>query len=110
MRHLFLPCGQTYGTIWDGWEQHFYPTGLAFGVWYRRWLERVLRVLDNERLVRRLRVGMKRADVFAKVGGDWQARLASSRPVWYFEATDIPAQLELDERDIVVKVKPWLFI
>src|SRR5262245_52278412 len=33
--------GPTYGTIWDGRED-FYPTGLAFGVWYRRWLERAL--------------------------------------------------------------------
>jgi hypothetical protein len=28
--------GAAYGTIWDGREE-FYPTGLAFGVGYRRW-------------------------------------------------------------------------
>ncbi|HEY7154669.1 MAG TPA: SMI1/KNR4 family protein [Gemmataceae bacterium] len=101
--------GPTYGTIWDGRED-FYPIGLTFGVWYRRWLERALLALDNDRLVRRLRVGMTRADVLAEVGGDWQARPALGRPVRYFEAADIPAQLELDERDVVVKVSPWSFI
>ena len=101
--------GPTYGTIWDGRED-FYPTCLAFGVWYRRWLERALRVLNNERLVPRLRVGMTRAEVLAEVSGDWQARPALRRPVRYFEAADIPAQLELDERDVVIKVEPWLFI
>jgi hypothetical protein len=101
--------GPAYGTIWDGRED-FHPTGLTFGTWYRRWLERALRALDNERLLPRLRVGMSRADVLAEVGGDWQARPALHRPVRYFEASDIPAQLELDEHDIVVKVTPWSFI
>ncbi len=101
--------GPTYGTIWDGRED-FYPTGLGFGVWYHQWLERALRALDNERLVPRLRVGMTRAEVLAEVGGDWRARPALGRPVRYFEAADIPAQLELDERDVVINVKAWPFI
>ena len=101
--------GPTYGTIWDGRED-FYPTGLTFGVWYRRWLERALLALGNERLVPRLRVGMSRADVLAEVGGDWKARPAFGRPVQYFEADDIPAQLELDEHNVVIKVNPWPFI
>jgi hypothetical protein len=97
--------GATHGTIWDGRED-FYPTGLAFNDWYRRWLERALRTLDNERLLARLRVGMSRAEVLAEVEGDWQARPALGRSVRYFEAAYIPAQLELDERDIVVAVRP----
>jgi hypothetical protein len=105
--HSYLVVnGAAYGTIWDG-REYFYPTGLAFGVWYRRWLERKLRTLGNERLLARLRVGMSRADVLAEVGGDWQARPALGRPVRYFEAADIPAQLELDVRDVVVKISPW---
>jgi hypothetical protein len=101
--------GPTYGTIWDGRED-FYPTELRFGIWYRRWLERALRTLDNERLIPRLRVGMTRAEVLAKVGGDWRARPALGRPVRFFEADEIPAQLVLDERDLVVEVRPWPFI
>jgi len=101
--------GPAYGTIWAGRED-FYPKGLTFGVWYRRWLERALLALDNERLVPRLRVGMSRADVLAEIGGDWKARPALGRPVRYFEAADIPAQLELDEQDVVIKVRPWPFI
>lgn len=101
--------GPTYGTIWDGRED-FYPTGLAFGAWYRRWLERALRTLGNERLVPRLKIGMSRADVLNEVGGDWKARPALGRPVWYFGAADIPAQLELDEHGLVIHVRPWPFI
>jgi hypothetical protein len=101
--------GPTFGTIWEG-REHFYPTGMEFGVWYRRWLERALRALENERLVPLLRVGMTLAEVLAEVGGDWKARPALYRPVWYFESPDIPAQLELNERDVVIKVRPWPFI
>ncbi|WP_439621995.1 SMI1/KNR4 family protein [Gemmata sp.] len=101
--------GPTYGTIWEGRET-FYPTGLTFGVWYRRWLERALTALHNERLVPRLRVGMTRADVLAEVGGEWEARQALYRPIRFFESADIPAQLELDEQDVVVNVRPWPFI
>jgi hypothetical protein len=101
--------GATYGTIWDGRED-FYPTGLTFALWYRRWLERAIVALDNERLVPRLRIGMSRTDVLAEVGGNWKERPASGRPVRYFEAADFPAQIELDERDLVVKVSPWPFI
>jgi hypothetical protein len=70
-------------------------------------LERALRALENERLVSHLRVGMSRTDVLAEVGGDWQERQALGRPVRYYEAADIPVQLELDEQDVVVKVSPW---
>ena len=34
--------GPTYGTLWNGRED-FHPTGLPFGVWYRRWGEKALR-------------------------------------------------------------------
>lgn len=101
--------GPSYGTIWDGRED-FFPTGLTFGVWYRRWLERALLALENEHLVSLLRVGMSRGEVLAEVGGDWEARPASGRPVRYFEAPDIPVQLELNEQDRVIKVTPWSFI
>jgi hypothetical protein len=101
--------GPTYGTIWDGRED-FYPTGLSFGAWYRRWLEKALRTLENERLVPRLRVGMSRAEVLDAVGGDWKARPALGRSVRYFEAEDFPAQLEIDDQDRVVKIHEWPFI
>jgi hypothetical protein len=101
--------GPAYGTIWDGRED-YYPTHLTFLIWYRRWLERALRVLDNERLVPRLRLGMTPAQVLAEVGGDWKERPALGRPLRYFEADEIPAQLLLDERDLVVEVNPWAFI
>lgn len=100
--------GPTYGTIWDGRED-FRPTGLTFAAWYRRWLERALRSLRNDPLVARLRVGMSKSEVIAEVGGDWSVRQALHRPIWFFEAPDIPAQLELDEQGVVVKINPWQF-
>ena len=104
--------GAAYGTIWDGCPQDddFRPTGLSFADWYQRWAERALRSLENEQLVPRLHVNMTEADVLAAVGGQWQKRQALSRPVWYFESPDIPAQLELDEHGMVIKVTPWPFI
>jgi hypothetical protein len=101
--------GPTYGTVWSGRED-FYPTGLSFDAWYRRWAERALRTLDNERLIPRLRVGMSKVDVLTAVGGEWESRPALGRPIWYFEAANIPAQLELDEQEVVVKINPWPFI
>ena len=96
--------GPTYGTIWNGRED-FFPTGLSFSIWYRSWAEKALQALENENKVSLLRVGMSKADVIKKVGGDWRTRKALSRPIWYFEASNIPARLELDEHGIVIKVK-----
>lgn len=101
--------GPTYGTVWDGWTE-FHPKRQTFGVWYRQWAEQALRSLANEALVPRLRVGMSKADVLAEVGGDWQIRKALDRAIWFMESSDIPAQLELDEQEIVVKINPSLFI
>lgn len=105
-------AGAAYGTIWDGRpeDDDFRPTGLSFAAWYRQWALRALRLLENERLVPRLRVGMTEADVLAQVGGDWKKREALSGAVWYLEAPDIPAQLQLNERGIVIKVALWPFI
>ena len=104
--------GAAFGTIWKGRpeDDDFRPTGLSFHTWYRRWAERALHLLENERLVPRLRVGMTEADVLTEIGGHWQKRPALSRPSWYFESRDIPAQLELDEHGVVTRVNPWPFI
>jgi hypothetical protein len=103
--------GPTHGTIWEGRED-LYPTGLTFGMWYRRWLEGTLRALDNERrLVPRLRLGMTSPEVFAEVGGDWEVRPnPADDGLRFFEASGIPAQLVLDKGDVVVEVRPWPFI
>jgi hypothetical protein len=34
--------GPTYGTMWEGRED-YYPTGLTFGDWYRRWTQRLVK-------------------------------------------------------------------
>lgn len=103
--------GPAHGRIWEGRED-LYPTGLTFCAWYRRWLELALQALDNERrLVPRLRVGMSSAEVVAEVGADWKARpYPSDEALRLFEANNIPAQLVLDQRDVVVAVRPWRFI
>jgi hypothetical protein len=101
--------GPTYGTIWDGRED-FYPTGLTFGTWYRRWLERALRAIENERLVPRLRVGMSLTEVLEEVTAEWRVRPVVGHLVRFLEAADVPVQLVLDENDVVVNVRPWEFI
>jgi hypothetical protein len=98
--------GPAYGTIWCGRED-FYPTNLSFIAWYRRWLDRALTAFENEKLVPRLRVGMSRVDVLAEVCADWRMRPGIGQNRRFFEAVDIPAQLVLDERDIVIQVIPW---
>jgi hypothetical protein len=97
--------GPTCGTIWVGRED-FYPTGLSFSDWYRDWAEQSLQRLENLALVKKLRVGMSKIDVIGTTGGDWSERVTVGG-VRYFEASQIPAQLELNEGGIVTKVKPW---
>lgn len=105
-------AGAAYGTIWNGRpeDDDFRPTGLSFAAWYRQWAERALRLLENEQFVPRLRVGMTEADVLTEVGGDWRKRQAPSGAVWQLESPDIPVQLQLDERRIVIRATPWPFI
>lgn len=102
--------GPAYGTVWDVSELHLAPTGLTFGVWYRRWVEKALQTLANEPLVERIQIGMTKAEVIAITGGEWQQRQASGRPSTFLENDCIPAQLELDEEDIVVKINHWPWI
>jgi hypothetical protein len=67
-------------------------------------------IRQNEQLVPLLRIGMTEADVLTEVSGGWKKRQALSGAVWYFESPDIPAQPELDQRGIVIKVSPSAFI
>ena len=66
--------GPTHGTIWEG-RENLCPTALTFCMWYRRWLDRALQALNNERrLFPRLLLGMTSAEVVAEAGGDWKVR------------------------------------
>ncbi|MEG4217672.1 SMI1/KNR4 family protein [Microcoleus sp. Pol14C6] len=101
--------GPAHGTIWNGRED-FYPTELSFGRWYRRWVEKALRTLENEPLVDKLALGMSKEQILAAAGGDWQERKALRNSIYFFEAPEIPAQLELNEDRIVIKINLWSFI
>lgn len=99
--------GPTYGIIWEGRED-FYPSEMSFGVWYRRWVEKALRTLENEPLVNKLALGMTKEQVVATVGGDWQERENLYSPEHYFEASEIPAQIILSGEDgTVTKINRW---
>lgn len=102
--------GAAYGTVWDVSERHLAPTGLTFGAWYRRWVEKSLQILANEPLVERIQIGMTKIEVIAATGGDWQQRQALGRRITFLENSLIPAQLELDEEDKVVKINHWTSI
>lgn len=101
--------GPAHGTIWNGRED-FYPTELSFGRWYRRWVEKALRTLENEPLVDKLALGMSKEQILVAAGGDWQERKALRNSIYFFEAPEIPAQLELNEDRIVIKINLWPFI
>jgi hypothetical protein len=101
--------GPARGTIWYGGDKYL-PTGLSFSAWYRAWLEQTLHIVENERLVALLRVGMSKQDVVAVTGGDWQESQSSNPELRGYAASDIPARIELDEQGIVVKIVPWRFI
>ena len=101
--------GPAHGTIWNGRED-FYPTELSFGRWYRRWVKKALQTLENEPLVDKLALGMSKEQILAAAGGDWQERKALYRPIYFFEAPEIPAQLELNEDRIVIKINRSPFI
>ncbi|MEM8534365.1 MAG: SMI1/KNR4 family protein [Chloroflexota bacterium] len=98
--------GPTYGTMWEGRED-FYPTGQSFGTWYRQWAESTLRILANEPLVDRLAIGMSKAQVIAAIEADWREREVYDGSKYYLEATDIPAQLELNKKRIVIKIRRY---
>jgi len=106
---FLVVMGSNRGTVWEGCED-FYPRGIAFSAWYRQCTEQALRASEDEKIIPLLQIGMSQSDVIAEVGGNWKTRKAMHRPVTFMEASDIPAQLELDEREIVVAIKPWPFI
>ncbi len=101
--------GASYGTIWLG-QDYYYPTGLSFGLWYKEWLESAIILVENERLIRLLRIGMQRAEVVAAVGGNWKSRPRFQSNQQFFESPEIPAQLILDEHDIVVEIRPLPYL
>jgi hypothetical protein len=103
--------GPTYGMVWDGSGVEFAPTNLSFGLWYRGWAEKALRILENERLVNKLSIGMTQAQVLEVTGRTWKERKNQYSDKHYFEAPEIPAQIILSgENGLIKEIKPWLFI
>lgn len=98
--------GPTYDTMWEGRED-FYSTGLSFGIWYRQWVEKALRTLANELLVDRLAKDMSKTQVMAAIEVDWREREAYDGSKYYLEASEIPVQLELNKKRIVIRVRHY---
>lgn len=105
--------GPEHGRIWEGNGDGFYPADETFREWYAGWMDRVLRLLRSEALVQdRLRIGMTKAEVADAIDAPWKERTSAyePRPVSYFEASGIPAQLILDEGGRVIEINPWLHL
>lgn len=102
--------GASWGTIWEGSGADVEPTGLCFLDWYEPWAGQALRRLHDERRAAALRVGMSTDEVMQAVEGTWKKRTSADGTVTWFEAPGIPAQLEVDEHDRVVKITPWMFL
>lgn len=96
--------GESFGLIWDGMDGEFIPMFLTFGDWYRGWVEKALRTLENEPLVKKLRIGMTKQQVQDAVNADWNERPAILRPIIYFEASEISAQLVLNQDGVVIEI------
>jgi hypothetical protein len=101
--------GAEWGTIWDA-EGLPQPSEPGFLEWYRPWVGQSLTRLHNERRTGVLRLGMSTSEVIEALEGGWKKRTSTDGAVTYFEASGIPAQLEVDEHDRVVKITPWLFL
>lgn len=97
--------GPTYGTMWEGRED-FFPTGLSFDAWYRRWMDRLvtraLPVLANERAAARTKVGMTMAQVINICGGHWKKKEWGTNE-WFLSFDHLATQFELNEQDVVVR-------
>ena len=104
--------GPAYGTIWNGECELFAPTNLSFEAWFKRWAERALRILQNEKLVRLIGVGMTKTRVVELTGDFWRERewTYDGQTRYYLESSELPAQLELNDSGRVIKVNPWPFI
>ncbi|HEX6368908.1 MAG TPA: SMI1/KNR4 family protein [Longimicrobium sp.] len=97
--------GPAWGTIWDG-DSAPQPAEVGFADWYWRWADQSLRRLRSERMAGALRVGMSTGEVTDAVEAAWKKRTSVDGITTYFEAPGIPAQLEVDEHDRVVKITP----
>jgi hypothetical protein len=97
--------GPTYGTIWDGRED-FYPTELSFSDWYRRWIkdlqERALPLLENERVVSKIKVGMKKSEVITICNGQGQEKEIAGMTFLSFR--HLRTQFELNEAGEVKRI------
>lgn len=98
--------GPAHGSVWY-YERGFARVADGFAEWYRGWAEQALRRLAGERAAQGLRVGMTRAEVAAAVPGEWKESAGGDPGTRYFQARDVPVQLKLDDRDIVVSAEPW---
>jgi hypothetical protein len=68
--------GPTYGKVWTGHIDQFWPENLTFAAWYRRWMDKLkdyaLPMLRNEQIIKRIKVGMTRNKVINLCGGEWK--------------------------------------
>lgn len=106
--------GPAHGTIWETeWSVGFYPTGLSFDAWYRRWIdflvETALPTLAREKIVEKITLGMTMTEVIeicGAVGGPWQktdSAWSKSKRTLRFE--HLATQFELAETDVLVRIR-----
>ena len=101
--------GPAYGTVWTA-DEDFYPTGLSFTLWYRRWLERVSRVLANDSLAQRLRLGMTKEQIATEIECQWYEIPSLLEPKSVLGCRDLPFRLELNQAGTLTRIVPLLFI
>jgi SMI1 / KNR4 family (SUKH-1) len=102
--------GPQWGTMWDGAGAELWPGRTGFLEWYRTWADASLHKVRAEQRAQVLRVGMSTAQVVDRVEGAWTKRQAWDGSATYFESPGVPARLEVDEHDRVVRIIPLPFL
>ncbi len=101
--------GPAYGTVWnaDVDLMNFFPTGLSFEAWYRRWLdrliERALPQLAHERVVAQVSLGMTKAQVIRICGGRWKLS-EIGKELRFLRFEPLSTAFQLDESDRVARI------
>lgn len=101
--------GPGYGNVWEADVdlRNFYPTGLSFEAWYKRWMDRLtnraLPILANERIVAHIDVGMSKSQVISQFSGQWKQQ-AFGEKYTFLRFERLATAFELDENDVITRV------
>ncbi len=97
--------GEAHGTIWTRYENFEY-TGLSFTNWYERWLsglnEKAIPILENEKIVAKIKIGMSKQKVIDTIGHDFEYSWIGN--VKFLKFKNLVTRFELDKNEILTRI------